>query len=613
MTSLLRLVCIASLAFVLPLRAATSLSNLANERAAIILTVHDVPSLLSQWEQSPWAKTWNDEQVKRFFAPLRAKWKVDDWNTSAREKTGYTLNELLAFASGDIVVVLPDLEFLRETPAKTPSLLIGVEVGDNAAKLEELLVKSTKDENATDETSEFSGVTIHLIHPAAEKSGGHEATAWAIVEGKWLLSPSKDSLQSAIDAVKSGGVDNPWGKSEKLARLQQRVGTGAQVSLVVNAETIYPAIQSLVEAQSKAGAEKGGGPFNFDPQAILAALGLDVFRDIYVTAQLGETSTDIHAGVTFSEQRGLVKLLAYHDGPPQAPAFVSPKWISVSTAKFSLKEAYAALEEMLESFNPGISGLVQGQIRNFNKQLGIDIKRDLVGSLGDSVIAANTVSPNALPDAIPSMTDFEQVFAISLDNPTGFVNAVESIKHSMGPQADSLFKSREYLGQQIVTLQNPGPARGKKGFSYAIAKGYLFVSIGSAAPLETALQGLASNQSSLWQKPEVAAAFAQMPANASAFQYQDVRAMISSIFQTLTSAATMMNRSAPAPHPAPGEEENENSPPTPISGPAAQNLPFDPEAKPDPAAIAKYWSHSWGYAVRESSGIHITSQIVYPK
>jgi len=604
------LACLAVLSgSLLPLPAATPLVNLAGENAPIILSVHDVPSLLAQWDQSPWAKTWNDEQVKRFFAPLRAKWKVDEWSTKAHDKTGYTLNELLAFATGDALIVATDLDF---TSGKEPTVLIGVDVGDNASKVEEVIAKLNKDANETEEVSDFSGVSVHIIH-GNDKPDDKDprSTVWALAEGKFLASLSKDAVLTAIDAVKTGGVANPWGKSERFAQLQQRTGE-THLSLVVNVEAIYPVIKAAMEARKKTETEPTTGPFGMDPQTMLPALGIDTWRDFYASVRLRDDSTEMRGGLTYSEPRGIIKLLAYHEGPPLTPAFVSSKWVSVSTTKYSLKEAFAALEEILENFSPAISGLVQGQIRGFNKKLGVDLKRDLIGSTGDTFIAANTISPNAAPGTQPSLTDFEQIFAISLDNQDVFTNAVEALKNSLGPQADSLFTTREYLGQKIFTFKNPNPGQAK-GFSYAIAKGYLFVSVGSAAPIEAALQGLEGKQPSLWEKKEVSAAFAQLPPGAMAFQYQDVRAMIGSLFKTLSTAASMMNNGA-AQLAGPEAESDDDANTTTAPKKVHSSSPLiDPTASPDAETIAKYWSHSWGYGTKDSTGVHGSSQIVYPK
>lgn len=605
-----RLACFAFLAGGLSIAAAaTPLTRLVNDRAAVILSVHDVPAVVSQWDKSPWAKTWNDEQVKKYFAPLRAQMKVEQWDEETKKATGYTVNELLAFATGDAILVVPDFEFIRsEKHDVVPPLLIGIDVGSNGGKIEELFAKAAKEKNTPDETEQFSGATVHTIQPKSEEGKPAQSpTSWAIVEGKWLLSPSKETVFAAIDAVKNGGVDNPWESSERCVRLRQRTGD-SHFTFVVNVEAIYPAIRDTVIAKTKADPQQQQGPFAFDGQALLTALGLDAWRELYVTGELGDTATEVRAGLTYSESRGLLKLMAYHDGPPAQPKFVSANWATVSTAKFSLKEAYAALEEILENFNPAISGMLQGQIRKMNKDLNVDLKRDLIGSTGDTVVMVSIVPTGDAAGAASGPVNLQQLFAVSLENPEAFANAIDAFRRSMGPQGDSAFKTREYLGEKIVTYAAPN-TNGAGGVSYSIAKGYFLFCVGSAAPLETALQGLTGKQPSLWEKPEVKEAWAQMPSNASAFQYQDVRALLANVFQSISQASSMMGHSAPQPVAEEGAEGEEA--PKPVQ--PASSIPVDPSAQPDAAALAKYWSMGWGYSVRESTGIHSVYRINYPQ
>jgi Protein of unknown function (DUF3352) len=592
--------------------AATSLQRLIPEQAGAFVAVHDVPKLLQHWKDSPWSKTWNDEQVQRYFAPLRAQMKADAWSAEAKEKTGYTLEELLAFATGDAIIVVPDFGFVQEK-SQIPELLIAIDVGDNGAKIEELFAKAAN-KGPAEETSEFSGITVHTLPAGPDKKNGEPDTpaTWAIVEGKWLLSPSKDAVVSAIDAVQKGGLSNSWESAERRLMLEKRVGE-SEFTFILNAQALYPAMKASIEADQKASGEKSGGPFGFDSGALLSALGLDTWRDLYFTAKMTDDATVAHAGLTYSEIRGLTKLAAYKEGPVAQPSFVSAGWTTVSTAQFSLRDAWSALEEMLEAFNPAISGMVQGQIRKMNKDLGIDLKRDLIGNLGDTIVAAQVLSPNANPSK-PAATDFEQLVVISLQNADVFANAIDAFRRSMGPNGEAYFKTRDYLGQKIMTFEQPGQdgPGARKGVSYAIAKGYVFLSIGSAAPVESALQGLTGEKPTLWEKPEVKTALAELPANASAFQYQDVRAVIASVFQTLSLASNMVGSRQGAGAAVPEAEEGSSESAEPQLKPADRGI-VDPTAQPDAETIAKYWSHSWGHASRDSDGIHVVQRIVYPK
>lgn len=594
------------------LPAATPLFRIASEDAAVVLAVHDVPSLLAEWDHSPWAKTWNDEQVKRYFAPLREQMSEDEWGAKLKEKTGHTLNELLAFATGDAIFVVPNIEFAASTPPAVAPVLLAIEVGEHAEELEAMLLKTAKDENAVDETSDFAGVMVHSLQPAAENKPDAKPgppTVWALVDGKWLASPSKEAVLTAIDAIHNGGARNPWEQSERYLHLQQRGAAGAHLVLSINAETIYPTIKAIVIERSKADAQ--AGPMKLDPEALLNAMGFDALREIYFTAELKDDVTVIHGGVTYSEAKGLLKVMAYRDGPPPTPAFVSAKWRSISSVKFSVKDAYAAIEEMLENFNPAISGLFQGQLRAFNKQLGIDLKRDLLGSLGDSLVATN-VPPADLPEGdVPPAASLEPFIAVSLENPVAFTKALQALRGNFGAAAENLFKERDYLGEKIVTFQAPGQPNGAspKGVHYTITKGYFLMTVGSGAPLETALQTLTGGQPTIWQKPELKEVLAQLPANASGFSFEDVRVLVGNFFQSLTTAATLVNNQ-PAPVPVDGADSD--APPAKPAGPTSK-IPVDPTAQPDLATIGKYWDYSWSQVTRDSSGIYGTAKIVYPK
>ncbi len=597
--------------------AATPLNNVVSDRAAIILSFHDVPSLVSGWDRSPWAKTWNDEQVKKYFAPMRTQMKVDEWDTIVKQKTGYTISDLLGFATGDAIVSVPDFDFAQTTAGKTSQVLLGIDIGGNASKLETLFAKGVKDENATEETSDFAGVTVHIIHPVS-KDADHPVvpTVWAIVEGKWFLSPSKEAVLAAIDGVHNGGVDNAWGRSERWARLQQRTGD-AQVVASLNVESIYPLIKAALETKLKNDGPAPAGPFAFDAQTVLTALGFDTWREAYFTAKLGEDSTDFHGGLSYSSLRGLTKLLAYHDGPVPTPNFISSKFVSVSTNKLSAKEAYDALEEMLAAISPALSGLAQGQVRSINKQLGIDLKRDFLGSLGDTVIVARLPASTPASAGAVSLSDLDQFFAFSLQNSDTFSNAIDSFKRLVGPQADTLFKTRDFLGQKITTFQPGGEnVPGAKAFNYSIAKGYFFLSVGSASAIESALRSLAQDEKTLWTNKDVAAALAQVPAGANGFEYEDIGALVNSFFKTLSDTSSLMSSRAHAAHPV-AEPDNSNSDSTADSAPTPvapePTFSVDVSAQPDADTISKYWAYGWGYVVRDSSGIHTTSQIVYPK
>jgi hypothetical protein len=601
MTSTLRFTAV-SLFFVFAARAfaAVTLTNLVDEQSPLVLSIHDVPTLIKNWEQSPWAKTWNDEQMKKFLAPLRAQMKVDEWDELSKAESGYTVTEVIAMAKGEALIALTGTDFAigdsLPTPGELP-VLMAIELGANAKKVTEMIAKADEKGHDTPRTEDFAGVTLHIYQKAADQ-GGAEYLTWAMTEGIWLLSPSKVTLQKSIDAVQKGRSATPFGQSERFLQIKKQ-SADANATLVVNIQALYPLLKKTVAARAES---TGSQPMGMAPGVILDAIGLDGIKDIYCTVNMGESATQITGGMTYSELRGIFKMLAYRDGPVPQPSFVSAKWITVTSACFSLPDAYAALLGFVEGLNPMIGGMVQGQIKNLNKQLGVDLERDLIGSIGTQVIMANAMRPGASADSPTPLTELDQLYAFSLENAATFTKAVDALKGMAGPQAEKMFEKREYLGNTIYAFVQPQAKPGQKGFAYAITPKYLFIAAGTPAVIETALQGLGGKQPTLWQQPDVKAALAEVPANASVFEYQNTRAMVGSIIETFVQLAPFFAKGA-------ADQSEEGS----GDKAGAKKMPFDLSAKPDAATLAKYWSTSAGYGWRDSQGIYFQSKMNHVK
>jgi hypothetical protein len=192
-----------------------------------------------------------------------------------------------------------------------------------------------------------------------------------------------ESVTAAVDALKKGGAENAFGKTTGYLARQQKSGA-AHVSFYLNFKPIVARAQE--EIAKKAAQSEQSNPF-LNPVAFIPALGLDAWNELYFNVNFTDSQTVMTGGFTFSEERGLLKMFSYGQGPVARPGFVPAKWISVSTGKFSLKNVYSGLEEMLGAYNPGVLGMGQMYVQNFNQQLGIDIKRDLFGSFGPDMIS----------------------------------------------------------------------------------------------------------------------------------------------------------------------------------------------------------------------------------
>ncbi len=591
------------IATLLPAAPAVPLVNLVDDKTLFAVSVTDTPALLKGWDAGPLAATWNDPQVVKFLSPIRAELKVDEWDGETKAATGLTVRELLALAEGEALFAVKSFDIAIIESETPPPLLIALEVGKQGDKIEKIMADAAAKKSRKVETETFSGVKVNLTptdKPDADEAADATAAsepdvvAWAIVDGVWLLSPQKETVFAAIDALQQGGHVSALGKSERFLRTRQRIGD-AQSLAYINFPAIYPLIQQGVAA---AKAKSAGQPnmMGLDPETIFEALGLDGLGEIYLAMESGQNETRIDSGIAFSGERGLMKLLAYEPGAAPRPEWVPAKWPSVSTARFSVPKAYEGIEELLEAISPMLSGMAQGQIRGMNKQLGVDLKRDLIGSIGEELTSAYAIPAGFTGGSVPPWTEMDQLIAFSLVNEAAFTKAVEALKLLAGPAAEHMFIKREYLGHTLYTVNMPSGTEGKsaRGFTYTVANRTLLVGVGSAATVENVLQAMASpKKDSFWERADVKAALADAPAQSSMIQVQDLAVMMKSFVEL----AVQLQKQADATQDPDAEKKNY----------------VDVNSRPDDETIERYWGLSTGYGERTSEGLFSTARIAHPK
>ncbi len=597
-------------ATLLPAAPVVPLVNLVDDQTLFAISITDAPALLRGWDASPLATTWNDAQVVKFLAPLRAEMQVDEWDADTREATGLTVRELLALAGGEALFAVPAFDFTTFDAKRPPAFLVALEVGGEGEKIEKILTDSAERKSLKDETETFAGVKVVVRTmpetPAsadeAADTAGDDTTepevvaartlSWAIVDGIWLISSDKQRVFAAIDAVKQGGVESALGNSERFLRTRQRVGE-AQSLAYANMPAIYPLLRDAVQV-AKAKSERGVNSLGLDIEVVFNALGLDALGECYVALLIDDKETRMNAGFVYAEERGLLKLAAYQPGPAAQPNWIPAKWPSVSTARFSMSKAYAALEELLAGVSPMFSAVAQARIRTFNKQLRLDLKRDFIGSIGDDLVSAYAIPPGLEPGVVPAWSEMDQLFSFSLVNEPAFTKSVEALKSLVGPAAEQMFIKREYLGNTLYTLNLPTApgAKPMRGFTYAIANDTFLLGIGSPATVESALQGMASGEGLFWKRDDVQAALADLPADASGLQVQDLRVMIASLVETAVQLQSLASATEPG---------------------ADKTAFVDAASRPDADVIARHWGLSSGYATRTSEGIFSTTRLAHPQ
>lgn len=535
-----------------PARAAEpALDRLVPADAVLVFALEDLPGLRERAARSAFGRAWADPDVARFVAPLRSHPEYLKLVERVKAETGHTSKELLAFATGDVLLTVP-LSSLKFSRAESEGdVLLALEVGDNEAKIRELVSKpseaSDQGRARVESVEDYNGVSIHLSAPAAsepaapadpaaaaptpEPSPG-KTFAWALHQGRWFLATDRTLVVGALDALASGGLPRPLAEAETYRAVVDRAGGRPDYVFLADFQSVYPAMASGLEAGRNPASPPN--PLGIEPANILRALGVDALDVLSATgAVLPDGSTRGDLVLSYREARGLVNLLAYRDGPVARPDWVPASWINVSSQNFSVPDLYTELQSMLDRLSPVLAGMANGQIKAFERQLKIDFARDLIGNLGPSVLSG--ITPPAGSSAVnpPPYDEMEQFFAVSLADAGAFERALEALKaRFLPPGAAGPLQTREYLGRKLHVFTPPaGSPANAKGFAYAIADGWLMVSLGSAAPLESALQGLHKPDpaASFWARADVRAALADAPSGAFSIQFADLRPLFASL------------------------------------------------------------------------------------
>lgn len=569
-----------------------ALARLVPADAAIVLALNDVPTLRKEFPESNIGRALADPQIARFFAPLTGNAKYAEFLAKVKEETGYTPAELLQFATGDVLFTLPASSLRITGDEPDVNGLIAIDVGDNEAKLRELIAEQRKKGKNTEQSSEdYNGATLYTMTPAEPAASGDDTGAaptkpgktacWTLHQGRLFMGIDRALVTGALDALAAGGRSDSLAASADYQQIVDRAGGRADGLLFFNWKAVYPLAMSALE--SRRDPNTAPNPFGVEPANIMRALGLDAIETVSFTfGTVGETSR-VDGALTVGEMRGLAALAAYRDGPVLKPDWVPASWFNVSSQNFSLRDAYAELERIVDRVSPLIAGMAQGQIKTFERQLNLDLKRDIIGSIGESFVSGYALPAGANPETPPPYDQLDQFIGISLADAATFERAFETIKTKFLPPGDaSPLKKRDYLDRTLYTVENPTG----RNVTYAISDGWLLLGVGSSATVESVVQlmNAPNPAASFWQRADVREALASAPGGAFSVQHTELAPLLASVAASLVAYQE--------------KQDTDDA-----------SLRFvDPSAQPTREQLARFFKHSIGYGTRSSGGFFFHSE-----
>ena len=460
-------------------QAATPPERVLPDSTIFLVKLHDVKGLREAFRGSQYGQLWNDPAMKDFKDDLIQK--IEDVTKPLKERLGISLDELIALPQGSVAIAA----ISRDDPKMPAAVAILADAGDNKDKMADVLTRATKqaeDSGAKSSQESFNGLTLHILQPPPEdkdkdkekekdkEKGPKLSMSWTVAESVFyfgLGTPGTDlDLLKDLTAHREGR-DNSLAGNEAFVKTQAKIDSSkAQVLWFLD---IAKLVKQAIKATSRG--NEGQAQQN---EVLAQEFGVNGLKSVGGCFTLGAGNYDGLSKTFFFAPKPVQGLLKVFSFPPIAlrpEPWVPTTVASYQTLSWDLDNAFDAINELINKFNPGILNLVEQQLVGPNGGEPLSLQKDLFGPLGNRITLITDFKKPIKEDSQ------RMLLAFALQDAKAFQNTVNRLFEI----AQATPRKRDFQGTTIydVDLPNmPNPNGGNaqlKSISFAIAKETFFV------------------------------------------------------------------------------------------------------------------------------------------
>jgi hypothetical protein len=461
-------------------QAAAPPERILPDTTVFLLKLNDAKAFREAFRASQYGQLWNDPALKDFREELAQR--LSEATKDVREKLGVSLADLIKLPQGSLAVAGVAKDSAKDEGAGTSLLpvdpVIMADVGENEKKVLEVLERATKQGEASGakvSTESFKGLTIHILQfppredQKAEKDKPKPEPDPPIV---WTNSGSMFFLATDLGVIKDlaahrDGRDNSLGASEAYSKTQAKTDS-AKSQLVW-----YLDVNKLVKVVIKATTKEAEAQ---QAEVMVQELGVYGLKSIGGCLSLGGTGNYDSLSKTFVHAprpvQGLLKVFSLPPISLRPESWVPATVASYQTVSFDLDNAFTALNEIANKFQPGMINLVEQQLVGPNGGQPLSFQNDLFGPIGDRITVISDFKK-------PIKEDSQRMLvAVALEDSKAFQSTLSRLLEISGAAP----QKREFQGTTIydfdvnLPAQAPAGPQGLSGpISMAIAKETLFL------------------------------------------------------------------------------------------------------------------------------------------
>ncbi|MBN8417336.1 MAG: hypothetical protein J0L73_00315 [Verrucomicrobia bacterium] len=528
------------LASILPSSAADRLEqwyNLMPKDTVGVIAIKNTPELLADWDKSSYAKFMQDDEAKRWMAPMRKDGEAP-WDKFFKDTYGSGMYDTLKDYPGALVsyLVIGDLaQFDKNPPNVSLCEIAGKQKEIEAHKLAE--VESKKKENADLKvrTEDIGGVSVQIA-ALSEAEDAPWVMAWAVVGDVMVEANTRALMEYMIGALKNNAGDPPGLAREHLTRIGQMTNGGGDMLIYFNGVKLLEfGEQALAAAEAKKNAEGKGnaGGLNFQPKMFMDMLGAQELQAFALTAELTDTESRMDLTILHPEKpTGLLSLMRGSGNEVTLPAFIPAGILTASVSRVDFGTVYDSILGMIGKLGP-MAMIVTMQIPQYESQMGFKIREDLFGSLADEVIQVQDGNG----------TKESQVMGFKIKDADKLGGVLEGLKRFVGAGFGA-FEESDYLGFTINTLKLTQTSNAATEVAYCNTGKYLLISVGGQDTLKKILGRMKGPSGpSIWDNPHVQNLLSLVPKNYNAVGVTDAGRLMNTI---ATAAATLESKAGSA-------------------------------------------------------------------
>jgi hypothetical protein len=351
--------------------------RLFSNKTLLYMRIDDTRDLKERLSVTGMGKMAEDPQIKpilgTFYSTLLGSMQ------EVQDAIGLDVEELLSVPNGELAIAL--------VGTKTePAFCVMLEAGEELPALQLLIdrgLQAAEQAGRPLETKEVGKITLTTV--AGRREG--ESAGFFIDSGVLVASTKIEYLEQLALVWTGNGIDHkPLADNRDFTTIMSRcVGTEGerpQVSFFVDPLAMVREI----------GKSSNGSVVVL---SALKTLGIDGIKGIGGSMIIAPNEFDsiIHGHLLLNPNRqGILRVLRPKSGSTEPEPWVSDQVVSYMTINWDIAKTFKAVQEIVDTF--GGEGTFENRvITQGNKNLGIDIRKDIIDVIDDRFTVVQTIVP----------------------------------------------------------------------------------------------------------------------------------------------------------------------------------------------------------------------------